>query len=262
MNKINIDLYDEIITQIGINSIIDFYRTIAIDERKFSDAIAFVTGIDSPFLNVLFDLRKERQNSLALIETATSFFSLHEVPWGWFITPASAKNDLIQQGFSLLEEAPAMYFNLLESLPHTKSDFITIQEVNDKNDLSIWIQPINEGFQSEEGDDSYRKLNADLMKKGEKKLRHFIAYYKGKIAAASTLFQSHDTVMLHNLATKADFRKCGIGTALTLYMMEQAKMMGFKHCFLDSSEEAFNLYRKIGFKVYCTTLIYEKKLNK
>lgn len=62
--------------------------------------------------------------------------------------------------------------------------------------------------------------------------------------------------MIHNVATKTDFKKRGLGTTLTLHMMRIAKDMGFKHCCLDSSEEAFSLYNKIGFKVYCTTLIY------
>lgn len=187
MNKINIELYDDRITQKGVDSIIDFYHTIAINERKFSSAIAFATGIDSPFLNVIFDLRREKQNSSALIETATSFFNLHQAPWGWFITPASSKNDLAEQGFFLLEESPAMYFNLLELLPHAKSDFITIREIDDRDDLTTWIQPINEGFQSAEGDDSYRKLNADILHKGENKLRHFVAYYKNKKVYCTTL---------------------------------------------------------------------------
>lgn len=89
-------------------------------------------------------------------------------------------------------------------------------------------------------------------------MRHFVAYYQNHIAAAGTFFISDHSVMLHNLATKTIFTRKGIGTALTLYMMEQAKKLGFQHCFLDSSEDGFNLYRKIGFKVYSTTQIYSK----
>src|SRR3990167_7243974 len=97
-------------------------------------------------------------------------------------------------------------------------------------------------------DDSYRKLNADILHNGEGKLRHFVAVYKGQIAGASTLFISSEAVMLHNLATKSAFQKCGIGTSLTLHMMAEAKNLGYEHCFLDASTDAFNLYKKIGFK--------------
>jgi len=258
MKKIRIDIQNEDITQKGVRAIIDFYRALAIDEQRFSHAIAFVTGVKSPFLNVLFDNRIEKTNSADLVKWVENFFNPHQVPWGWFITPSSAENDLTQQGFILMEEAPAMYFDLQTQLPNMKSDFITIEETDEKDDLKQWSLPINEGFQAEEGDDSYRKLNADILNKGEKKLRHFIAYYKGKLAAAGTLFLSNDSVMIHNVATKTIFKNCGLGTTLTLHMMEIAKKLGFKHCYLDASEEAFALYKKIGFKVYCTTLIYGK----
>ncbi len=258
MNKIRIELHDEKIIQKGISSITDFYHTLAIDEHKFSDAIAFATGIDSPFLNVLFDFRLERNNSANLVEAATTFFNQHKSPWGWFITPASSNNDLTDYGFILLEEAPAMYFDLSNEIPNLKSNSITILELHQGDDLTTWIQPINEGFGAKEEDDGYRKLNADILNRGEKKLKHYVAYYKNKLAAAGTLFLSNDAVMIHNVATKTDFKKCGLGTTLTLHMMEEAKKLGFKHCFLDSSEDAFNLYKKIGFRVYCTTLIYNK----
>src|SRR4029079_9066307 len=222
MKKIDIEIQDKEITQKGVDAIIDFYRTLAIDEKKFSQAIAFATGMNSPFLNVLFDNRPNKTNSAELANSVNIFFEKHKVPWGWFITPASSENDLVQHNFTLIEEAPAMYFNLLNKLPSMKSEFITVEEAEKNDALKIWIQPINEGFQVNEADDSYRKLNADLLNKGEQKLRHFIAYYKNKIAAAGTLFLSNDAVMIHNVATKTDFKNRGLGTTLTLHMMEIA----------------------------------------
>jgi len=258
MKKFNIEVNDKKILQKGLESIVDFYSTLATDKKKFPEGYAFVTEIDSPFLNVFFDFRLDKKNSSDLVNSVTAFFRQYNIPWGWFIMPLSIDNDLDQQGFTLIEESPAMYFDLVNPLPNIKSNFITIKEIDNVNDMTDWIQPLNEAFQIKEDDDRYRKLNADLLQSGEKKLRHFVAYYKDILAAASTLFLSQDSVMLHNLGTKSVYKKCGLGTALTLYMMEQAQIMGFEHCFLDSSEEAFNLYRKIGFKVYTTTLIYSK----
>jgi predicted GNAT family acetyltransferase len=258
MNKIKVDLYDEEIIRKGIDSIIDFYRTLAIDEHQFAESSAFATGVDSPFMNVLFDFRLDKSNSKDLVEKATTFFKQHRSPWGWFITPAFSANDLIEHGFLLLEETPAMYFDLSNGIPDMKSEFITVHELDQDDDMTKWIQPISEGFGIKGGDDRYRKLNVDILNKGDKKLKHYIAYYKGNLAAAGTLFLSNDSVMIHNIATKKDFKKCGLATTLTLHMMEVAKKMGFRHCFLDSSDVAFNLYKKIGFRVYSTTLIYCK----
>jgi N-acetylglutamate synthase-like GNAT family acetyltransferase len=150
-----------------------------------------------------------------------------------------------------------MYFNLSDEIPDISNTSLEIKK-GDK-DLTAWIQPIREGFSSTDDCETYRKLNATLQQNGEHKLRHFIVYYDKEPASSGTLFLSNNSVMLHNLATKHKFRNKGIVTALTLYMMQMAKNMGFKHCFLDASDEEFHLYQKIGFKVYGVTSVYELK---
>ena len=261
MMKFEIEIQDENLTQKGIRAIIDFYRSLAVSELALPEALGFATGIDSPFLNVLFDLRTNIANSKQLIDKANEFFDQYQIPWGWFITPARKENDLEQYGFALLEEAPAMYFSLLNALPTFKSSEIVIEEVDKNSTLEQWIDPINEAFEAKEGDDSYRQLNETALKNYSNKFRHYVAYYQGSLGGAATLFLADEAVMLHNLGVKKDFKNKGIGTALTLHMMEVAKKLGYQDCFLDSSEEAFNLYKKLEFKTYNSTLIYSK-INK
>jgi hypothetical protein len=86
LKKIDIEIQDNNIIQQGFNAIIDFYHTLAIEEKSFSQATAFSTRMNSPFLNVLFDYRADRTNSAELVDSAKGFFEKHNVPWGWFIT--------------------------------------------------------------------------------------------------------------------------------------------------------------------------------
>lgn len=252
-----IELIDKSITELGVETIIDFYNTIAIDKLQFSGLNVFVTGADSPFLNVVIDTRKNEGFSSKIVNCMTDFFNSHQVTWGWFITAVAIADDIDKYGFEFLYQSPGMYFDLSNVLQLIQDD-IVIKEASD--DLKEWIEPLLEGFPNESGedDDVYRKLNAKLLLNGEKKLRHFTAYFNKEPACSGTLFLSVNSVMLHNLATKNKFRKLGLGTALTLYMMTEAKKLGYKHCFLDSSDEGFGLYRKVGFKVYCVTSVYKK----
>jgi predicted N-acetyltransferase YhbS len=259
VSRFDIEIDEKEITQIGIDAIIDFYQTIAIDKLLLPQIYAFATGVDSPFLNVVIDARPVRGDSIEEIQLCLNFFKKHQVSWTWFMVPGTALNDLENKGFTLLEEAPAMYFDLSNSLSIENMPSLTIQELGAKNDLSRWIQPINEAFDAKPEEDSYRKLNADPLNKDCTKLRHFVAMIDNNVVAAGTLFLSDQSVMLHNLATKKDYARRGIGTALTLYMMSEAKNLGYKHCFLDSSEDGFSLYKRIGFKIYSTTLIYSKE---
>lgn len=261
-DKIILEIQDNQLTKKGNAAIIDFYQTMSIDQLKLPGIFAAVTEMDNPFLNVVIDIRDNRNNSSTQIEACRQFFAKHNIPWAWFVTPGSENNDLTQHGFSLLEKAPAMYFDLHTPIPKLKNYSIIIQEASATNDLKKWIEPINEGFDAKPDDDSYLKLNANLLNNGCKKLRHFVGYHDNSVVSSGTLFVSNDSAMLHNLATKPAYTKRGFGTALTLHMMQCAKEMGIQHFFLDSSADGVSIYRKIGFKIYSTTIVYSQEQTK
>lgn len=73
---------------------------------------AFITNVDSAFLNVVIDTRDNAFNS-SMIDTVENFFNRHSVPWVWLMTPSIKENNLNENGFSLLEEFPGMYFHRL-----------------------------------------------------------------------------------------------------------------------------------------------------
>lgn len=248
-------LTNQSIIKLGQNAIIDFYQTMSIDHLQLPGLNIFVTGADSPSLNVVIDKRKNENLSIETINLIIVFFAKYKVPWGWFITDHAKENELKKYDFSFLYENPAMYFNLLHQ-SFTLNNFVSIEE--QMGSLRSWIEPIREGFPSDDNCERYRNINEVLLQMGETKLKHFTAYYNNEAAASGTLFLSEQSVMLHNLATKNKFRNLGIGTSLTLYMMHEAKKCGYEHCFLDSSEEGLNLYTKIGFKKYYTTWVYQK----
>lgn len=256
MNKIICELNNKNIEKLGIEAITDFYKTMAIDTLTLPGLNAFITGTDSPSLNVVIDTRDNQRINDDIIQQISHFFERHHIPWGWFITDASKSGDMEQHSFHLLYETSSMYFDLLNELPEIATNNIDIRNADDE--LLEWIKPLQDGFPSNDNCEVYRKLNAKLQQSGEKKLRHFTAYYQDEPASAGTLFLSDDAVMIHNLATKNEFLKQGFGTALTLHMMFVAKKVGYKHCFLDSSDEGVNLYSRLGLKVYGKTWVYER----
>lgn len=259
--KYNLDIQDPIITDLGIKAIIDFYNAMSIDKMKIDGVFAFVTGVPSPFLNVVIDIINNKSNDSSLLNNFQGFFQKFNMPWVWFINPASYDNNLESLGLKFIEEAPAMYFKLQNELPDGFNIDIKIQELDRADELKSWIVPINEAYEAPKEDDSFRKLNYEILQKGSNQFKHFVATSKNEILGASTLFCSGDSVMLHNLATKKAYTKQGIGTALTISMMSRAKELGFKHCFLDSSEDGFNMYKRLGFKIYSTALAYSNTIS-
>lgn len=256
MNNITHKLNNKEIEKLGTEAITDFYKTMAIDTLTLPGLHAFITGVNSPSLNVLIDTRDHLSVDVETVQQLHTFFENHSVPWGWFITDKNKSKIIEQYGFHLIYETPSMYYDLLNDLPKTAKSNVYIRNADDE--LLEWIKPLQDGFPSTDNCEVYRKLNAKLQRSGEKKLQHFIAYFNNEPASAGTLFLSDNAVMIHNLATRNKFLKQGFGTALTLHMMSVAKKAGYKHCFLDSSDEGFNLYSRLGFKVYGKTWVYVK----
>ena len=255
MSPLHLEINNPRLTQLGVEAITDFYQTMATAQLNLPGLAAFVTGVDSPFLNVVIDTRVNQTTEPQQIETIAAFFAGHQVPWVWFVEPVAHVTDLEQHGLRFLEEAPGMYFDLSQPLPTQQAEF-RIVEVAANDDLHQWIEPLNEGFPSPDNGESYRQLNANLLNTGETKLKHFIAYSDNDVAAAATLFLGKDAVMLHNLATKLAYQKRGLGKALALHRMQVARDLGYRHCFLDASEEGYQLHKRIGMQVYCLTRSY------
>lgn len=249
-------LIDKEITALGVSATIDFYKTMAIDALHLPGLSAFVTGADAFLLNIVVDTRKNATFSAELIQTMHHFFSPYQVPWGWLVVADVEQEDIKAFGFDLAFQSPGMYFDLNNALSEAQIEAICIQEEN--NDLKEWIKPLQEAFPNKDNCEVYRRLNADLLSKGEKKLRHFTAYCEHEAAVSGTLFFSNQAVAVHNMAARPQFRKRGIGMALLAHMMAEASRQGYRHCFLDASDAGLNLYNQVGFKTYCKTSFYKK----
>lgn len=259
MTTLNIEITDPAITQLGVEATLDFYSTLAFDEIEQKSMRAFVTGIDSPFLNVVIDSRVNPHTSLAKFDFFRNYFQYHSLPWSWFAISPGSNNSLHKYGFELVETTPTMYLSLANTIAEFKLDDFMVEEVGSNDDLINWILPLQEAFSSDDNCVGYRILNAKLLNQNEKNLKYFVGRYQGNIVSSVSLFFHHDTVMIHNLATKTAFLKRGFGTALSVYLLQYAKQHDYKHCFLESSADSFGIYQKLGFKICYITSIYQRK---
>ncbi len=260
----NIEIYDQSIIKVGNNAAIDFYNTISLQKLQLNNINATITGCSSPFLNVVIDTIGTRKKLDEItLQIVTQFFEKDNIPWVWIIPSYVSNTYFIEYEFVTYGNFPCMYYNLDNEVLPIENTQIIIQEINQDNDLSEWIIPVNEGFTDSETEqnsqeDLYQKINANLLNNGITKLRQFVAYYDNQLAGSSTLFLSHDSVTLHNIAVRPHLQKRGIGKSLALHMMHIAKELGFKHCFLDSSDDGYKLYKQLGFNVYAIKTAYKK----
>ena len=77
-----------------------------------------------------------------------------------------------------------------------------------------------------------------------------------KPVATSLLYLDGGVAGIYNVATLPQVRHLGIGSALTLALLLQARSWGYRIGTLQSSQMGLQLYRRLGFREYCTFQAY------
>lgn len=81
--------------------------------------------------------------------------------------------------------------------------------------------------------------------------RFYLAFSDGRAVASSMLQLYGGNAVINMVATLPEYRGRGIGTAMTLTPLLEAREMGCTIGVLQASAAGEPVYRKIGFKEYC-----------
>ncbi len=135
----------------------------------------------------------------------------------------------------------------------TLPSHLTLQRVSDTEMLKTWLAIMTVG--SEIPEDGLTLL-LDIVTKHDFKDDASVHYYLGVLGdqpvATSLLYLGCGVAGIYNVATLLGFRRQGIGRALTVAPLLEARTWGYRIGTLQSSPMGLNLYRRLGFREYCT----------
>jgi ribosomal protein S18 acetylase RimI-like enzyme len=100
----------------------------------------------------------------------------------------------------------------------------------------------------ETSQDAYIDLEVSVGIAAGESRRRYIGYKDGVPVATSALVLHAGVAGIYAVATLLEFRRQGIGSALTLKPLIEAREMGYRVGTLQASNMGFSVYRQIGFQ--------------
>lgn len=213
----------------------------------------FLSGVPDPFLNVVLCTQLPHEGAGEIIDETLAHFRSRDVKrLSWWAETDTPRMDLdrllVPRGLTFKEGGTGMAVDLMElheelSIPAG----LTIKLVQDKAALKQWIHVASIGFGiPENGERRFLGLFADLGY--ESPVRSYLAIWNGQPVGTSQLFLSAGVAGIYNVTCTPEARHQGIGTALTLTALREARILGYRISILQASHLGYTVYRRLGFQ--------------
>lgn len=221
----------------------------------------FFSGIPFHLANGMMHARFPSDGVEEAFEERLKQVTAPRVPLAWLIGPSTHPKDLgnyLQERGWMRDDAPGMVIDL-QSLheqpllpPH-----LAIERVHDGETLRTWLRVMTAGS---ELPDEILSLLLDIAAKRDFKEVSDVHCYLGKLdgkpVATSLLFLGGGVAGIYDVATLPEARRQGIGSALTVVPLLEARKQGYRIGILQSTPMGLNLYRRLGFREYCLFSAY------
>lgn len=132
---------------------------------------------------------------------------------------------------------------------------LRIVAVNGEHLLKQWIHVASVGFRVDENfEKDWFDFFADAI--FDARFHTYLALLDGKPVATSQLFLSEGVAGIYNVSCIPEARGLGIGSAVTLAPLLEARQMGYRIGVLQASQKGYNVYRRLGFQDFGHLSLY------
>ncbi|MDQ2717722.1 MAG: GNAT family N-acetyltransferase [Chloroflexota bacterium] len=200
----------------------------------------------------------------ARIAQVLDYFRARGVGIGWPVGPATRPailpTYLEAHGFVRESDHIGMVadlFTLNEDQPPVAG--LAIKEVLDQETLQVWRPVTMRGFESsDEHVQMYYEGYRNLGFGGELPWHHYLGYLDGAPVASGSLLLHAGVAGIYGITTVPEARRRGIGTAITLHALREARALGYRVGILFPSDMGLNVYQRIGFQECCRIPFYTR----
>jgi ribosomal protein S18 acetylase RimI-like enzyme len=213
----------------------------------------FITDLPDHFMNLVVCNQLPSVGADDLIENALAHFrslNIRKLSWLTKAGMSSAKESriLLAHGLKLRDAFAAEMAVDISLVPDdlpTQPD-LRIVTVDDEATLKQWIHVASVGFRISE---KFEKVWYDFFVDAifDARFQTYLALSDGKPVGTSQLFLSEEVAGIYNVTCIPEARGQGIGSAVTLAPLLEARQMGYQIGVLQASQKGYNVYRRLGF---------------
>lgn len=215
--------------------------------REFGPIAAGTAGLPIPIYNRVFVFDAPPREEVA---AAVAWMEKRDLPY-WVTVPEPVvepderlMNDL---GLVKANTLSGMVMPTLDTIPSNESA-ATISEVTTRDELDEFVAVAASVFETPE--DVAETVYEAALAADDDQL--FLASADGQSAGCGLLIKSGDVAGVYTIGVVEEFRRRGIGEAMSWRVLRAGRDAGCQVGVLQSSEMAFPLYRKMGFKPVVT----------
>lgn len=220
------------------------------------------TGTPLSYYNGVIHTALTTSDPDTIIRPILDFFQTRQQLMTWWVTPSTHPSSLAghlqAHGLTLGWQDVGMAVDL-HRLSATLSlpDGLTIERVEDRQTMSDWLQAFGPGFDlNDEALASYSRLVNSLPPREHPIGPFYVARLRGEPVAASALYCDERVAGLCEVCTIPSARRQGVGAAIALAPLLEAREMGYRIGVLQASTMGEPVYRRLGFSSYCTLDAY------
>jgi len=219
---------------------------------------------DAHNYNGIFFARLTNENLYKKIDEFRDYFKKRGLPVTWWVGPTSKPADLGRRleahGFIHTVDMPGMAVELdriNENLEWAQD--LKIKNDQDDETLRHWCGVLFPTYGLGDYIDSFLAMETHIGFDSGLPRRSYVGYLNEKPVATSHLLLTCGVAGIFCVATIPEVRHKGIGTAMTVVPLREARKMGYSVGVLQSSRMGYNVYRRIGFEEYCKIHIYRSQ---
>ena len=222
-----------------------------------------ITDLPDYFMNLVVCTHLPSEGVDDLIESALAHFramNIRKLSWLGHegVPQAEMKDALLAHGLTFREsyatEMAVDLTSMQEDLPAHPG--LRIVPVVDGCSLKAWIHIASIGFRiCEAFEGAWYDIFAGAI--FDEQFRTYLALLDGKPVGTSQLFVSEGVAGIYNVSCIPEARGQGIGSAVTMAALLEARKMGYRMGILQASKRGYGVYRRLGFLDFGKLSVYQ-----